>query len=362
MAWRISASLLLAAAALSAFLVDGFSYAPWAPASRPVAPAVPVAPSITNAAFPSARATTNHRNPQYPDLPLDNYLANPFFQKINTEYPGLQLIHEEPFIFLVNNFLSDDECDRLVQKALAGTSNGGETLRPQIGGGAVVRTSNGVVCEHEEVPTIRQKMSNLANVPDYRQLQHLKISRYTEGQEFSKHTDAWPTEGAPVSMGWVNEEDFFGDRKRPIQGCWSSQNRPSHNNYMTCLVYLNDITLGMGGSTTFPNIGLHTGTDGRNFYETPAPMDSTVRQDGSEWDWDFGHQLTINPQKGMALLHFCSLLPEHGGICDGNTFHRADPPEFGLEKFVTQQFFASCPHWDIPEDSQPIGRISEDTI
>ena len=134
-------------------------------------------------------------------------------------------------------------------------------------------------------------------------------------------------------------------------------------NFMTCLVYLNDIPLGKGGSTTFPNIGLHTGMDGRSFYDAPAPMDSRVRDNGFQWDWEFGGEpLVIYSQKGTALLRFCSLLPEHGGICDGNTFHRADPPDPGHKKFVTQQFFASCPNWDLPEDSFPIGRISEDTI
>ncbi len=322
----------------------------------------PSTPRPTFQRAPTRTTTIINRNPDYPDLPLDKYLANPYFQRINTEYPGLQLIHEEPFIFLVNNFLTDEECDRLVHKAMVGTLNGQSSLRPQIGGGAVVRTSNGVVCEDEEVPTIRQKMSALTKVTDKRQLQHLKISRYMEGQEFSKHTDAWPTEGAPVSKGWVKEEDFFGDKKRPVQGCWSSMNQPDHNNFMTCLVYLNDIPEGKGGSTTFPNIGLHKGRDGQNFYTHPAPMDSSQRPDGSEWDWDFGESLQINPQKGMGLLHFCSLHPEHGGICDGNTFHQADPPHPGHEKFVTQQFFASSPYWEVPEDSQPIGRISDDTI
>ena len=352
MALSSVSSLILAAVALADFAVDGFSYAPWAPTK--------VRPPTPNPTF--AKVPTNHKNPHYPDLPLDKYRTNPFFQRINTDYPGLQLIHEEPFIFIVNNFLSDDECDRLIHKAMIGTLNGQNSLRPQIGGGAVVRTSNGVVCENDEVPTIRQKMCDLTTITDKQQLQHLKISRYIEGQQFSKHTDAWPTEGAPVSKGWVNEDDFFGDKKRPVQGCWSALNQPDHNNFMTCLVYLNDIPQGKGGSTTFPNIGLHTGKNGQNFYEFPAPMDSRQRHDGSGWDWDYGERLAIHPKKGMALLHFCSLHPEHGGICDGNTFHQADPPAPGHEKFVTQQFFASCPYWEVPEDSQPIGRISDDTI
>mmetsp|Transcript_40536 Transcript_40536/g.79312 ORF Transcript_40536/g.79312 Transcript_40536/m.79312 type:complete len:341 (+) Transcript_40536:67-1089(+) len=295
-------------------------------------------------------------NPRYPDFALDNYLANPYFQKINTDYPGLQLIHEKPFIFLVNDFFTDDECDRLINKAMEAG------LRRQIGGGSVVRTSNGVVCENEEVPTIRRKMADLTNISDLRQLQHLKVSRYSEGQEFSKHTDAWPTEGAPISRGWVFEDDFFGDRQRPVLGCVSSMNKPLHNNFMTSFVYLNDVPIDYGGCTSFPNIGLHTGKSGASFYDEPAPMDARRRSDGSEWDWDFGSTLKIHPQRGTAVLHFCSLLPEHGGLCDGNTFHRAEPPKPGHEKFVSQQFFSSCPFWDIPDDSLPFGRVSSDTI
>lgn len=299
-------------------------------------------------------------NPRYPDLPAEKYLSNPFFHKINLKYPGLQLIHEEPYIFIVNNFLSNDECDRLIQKSMGPESS---NMREQFGGGSVVRTSSGVVCVNDEVPTIRKEMADLANIQDSRHQQPLKISRYMEGQTFSKHTDAWPTEGSPISRGWVNEEDFFGDYKRPVIGCMSSQNKPLHNNFMTCLVYLNDVPAGRGGCTSFPNIGLHTGQNGRNFYESPAPMDSRARPDGSSWDWDFGKTLSIQPQRGMALLHFCSLTPEFGGICDGNTFHIAEPPDEGNEKFVTQQFFASCKSWDLPDDSLPIaGRVSVDTI
>mmetsp|Transcript_40841 Transcript_40841/g.41461 ORF Transcript_40841/g.41461 Transcript_40841/m.41461 type:complete len:361 (+) Transcript_40841:50-1132(+) len=333
-------------------IVDGFSYSRWSPPPK----------SISSVAAPTSivptRVPTKNHNQRYPTLPLDNYLANPFFHKINTHYPGLQLIHEDPFIFLVNQFLTEDECTRLMQKAMTDT----HLIRPQIGGGAVVRTSNGVVCENEEVPTIRQKMSELTQVSNERQLQPLKISRYNEGEEFSKHTDAWPTEGAPVNRGWVHEEDFFGDLKRPIQGCLSSRNQPCHNNYMTCLVYLNDLPLDKGGGTTFTNLGLHTGRDGKNFYTEPAPLDSTLQHDGAAWDWNVGHTLTIQPQQGMALLHFCSLLPDYGGICDGNTFHRGDPPEDGFEKFICQQFVASCSKWDLPDDSLPMGRISNDSI
>lgn len=260
---RVSISLLAVHAALYSLTIDGFSYAPWAPTP------VSVAPMTT---FPvSARPTTSHqRNPLYPDLPLDKYLGKPFFQKINTDYPGLQLIHEDPFIFIVNNFLTNEECDRLVRKAMTGNNKdtnlhngeGTSALRPQVGGGAVVRTSSGVVCENGEVPAIHRKMSCLANVSDRKQLQPLKISRYSGGDEFSKHTDAWPT---PGGRGWVNENDFLGDFQRPMRGCLSSVNQPFHNHFMTRLVYLNDVPFGRDGSTTFTDMGLHTGVGGKKF-------------------------------------------------------------------------------------------------
>ena len=62
-------------------------------------------------------------------------------------------------------------------------------------------------------------------------------------------------------------------------------------------------------------------------------------------------------------MHFCSLLPEYGGLCDGNTFHADEPPAPGREKYVAQQFIASCGDWSVPDDSFPLmGRVSADTI
>ncbi|CAB9511280.1 prolyl 4-hydroxylase [Seminavis robusta] len=317
-----------------------------------------VMPTSTNAYSYRAPATaTTKKNPRYPDYPLDKYMSNPYFQLINAAYPGLQLIQEEPFIFIINDFLTPEECRRLRAKADEGT------LRPQIGGGSVLRTSSGVVCTPEEVPSIQDKMMALTGVQDRNQLQYLKVSKYQPGQTFSKHTDAWPTEGAPISRGWVHEEDFFGDERRRFVGCLPALEQPNHNTLLTCFVYLNDVE--QGGCTCFPNIGIHTGRYGSNFYTHPSPMDSRQRPDGSAWDWNYRNNpepLRVAPQEGMAVLHFCSLLPEYGGITDGNTFHIAEPPAEGQDKYISQQFVSSCTSWMLPEDSMPLGRVSWDTI
>lgn len=345
-------------------LTSSYDYRRWAVYNTGIPPPGGSAALLKEASPTSSRVNVN---PNYVNIPFHNYLSNPYFQQIDTQYPGLQLIHENPFLFIVNDFLTNDECDRIINKATAAendsnNNNHNALLREQVGGGSVVRTSSGVVCVDDEVPTIRRKMSELTNVSDMRQLQHLKISRYRPGQHFSKHTDAWPTEGAPLNRGWGMEEDFFGDYRRPVAGCVSSRDVPNHNNYLTVLVYLNDVPSGRGGCTTFPNIGMHDGDGGESFYDSPTPMDSRSRPDGSPWDWEFGKKVAIHPQRGMALLHFPSLLPEWGGICDGNTFHLAEKPDEGYEKFVCQQFISSCPDWDVPDDSMPIGRVSHDTI
>ena len=59
--------------------------------------AAPVAAPVAAADGPNGSAA----HPDFPDLPFEGYLNCPLFAKINTEFPGLQLIHERPYIFLV---------------------------------------------------------------------------------------------------------------------------------------------------------------------------------------------------------------------------------------------------------------------
>ena len=44
------------------------------------------------------------------------YAIFPWNVQINTDYPGLQLIHERPYIFIVNEFLNEVECNNLLAK------------------------------------------------------------------------------------------------------------------------------------------------------------------------------------------------------------------------------------------------------
>mmetsp|Transcript_87634 Transcript_87634/g.249241 ORF Transcript_87634/g.249241 Transcript_87634/m.249241 type:complete len:345 (-) Transcript_87634:700-1734(-) len=112
------------------------------------------------------------RNPRYQDLAFDNYQASKWFCRINCDYPGLQLIHEEPYIFIINNFLTPEECDAVVDKC--------ETREPKPSVRStetIVRTSMTSVAKNEEMAGFRCKVMELTNQTD-EQLQYTKMTRY----------------------------------------------------------------------------------------------------------------------------------------------------------------------------------------
>lgn len=82
------------------------------------------------------------------------------FHKINLSYPGLQLVRRCPHIFLVQNFFSSTECQRLLHKAAyepesmkpAGVfTRDGHNRLP-------VRTSSQCICPQAEVPALIRKI------------------------------------------------------------------------------------------------------------------------------------------------------------------------------------------------------------
>jgi len=173
----------------------------------------------------------------------DNHLLGPFHQ-INQQYPGLTQLHRNPDIYQVDNFLSDDECDRIIAKA---TPHLAPCLIKNESTGAIERdpsrTSTDANLPRAEAPSIVSKLTDLARCRAD-QLEILQILRYTQGQEFQPHTDGY---AGPVSACGFEES----------------------NRLVTVFCYLNDVA--RGGSTYFPE------------------MDVEIR-----------------PKKGMAVVHFPS--------------------------------------------------------
>jgi hypothetical protein len=54
---------------------------------------------------------------QYPNIPLSEYSSDGDHLAINVDFPGLRAIHKDPWIFLVPDLLTQDECEQLMAKA-----------------------------------------------------------------------------------------------------------------------------------------------------------------------------------------------------------------------------------------------------
>ena len=166
------------------------------------------------------------------------------FHAINKEYPGLTQLHHNPDIFSVENFLTDEECEKIISKA---TPHLKPCLVKNEYTGVVEkdpsRTSTNTNLPQSEAPTVVSKLTSLTSC-ESNQLEILQILHYTEGQEFRPHTDGF--EGPTSACGYKES-----------------------NRLATIFCYLNDVQL--GGSTFFPEI-----------------------------------DLDIRPKRGMAVIHFPS--------------------------------------------------------
>ena len=181
-----------------------------------------------------------------PNLNAD-YSPEPGFHSIDLTFAGLQCVHRSPDIFVVHDFLAEDECARLVALGRASALRrsrvaAGDDARD--GRRGVERTSASTSVRQADAPALAAKLSALLRC-DARNLHVLSLLRYTSGQYFRAHCD----------------EDNDG-AAAPFAGFDAS------HRVCTCFVYLNDVS--RGGETSFVELG----------------------------------PLTIQPRRGMAVVHF----------------------------------------------------------
>ena len=126
----------------------------------------------------------------------------PTFKKINLQYPGIQAFHRDPEIFCVDNFLTEDECDRIVAKCEPHMAPC-VTKDPVTGvvGPDPRRTSTEAMLPQSEAPSIVSKLVKLLDCRED-ELEILQVLRYKEGQEFQTHTDGFA--GPTTAAGFVN--------------------------------------------------------------------------------------------------------------------------------------------------------------
>jgi len=172
-----------------------------------------------------------------------------------------------PWVITLDNFLSDDECDRLIQlghdkgyerSADTGAKKFDGTHEKFINNG---RTSTNTFCigDCEKDPVtqrVTRRIGHLTGVPPIN-YEYLQLLRYTPGQFYNTHHD----------YAHYHNERPFGPR------------------IITIFLYLNDVD--DGGATAFPNLGIE-----------------------------------VKPAKGKALI-WPSVLDEHPTKIDIRTRHGA---------------------------------------
>ena len=198
--------------------------------------------------------------------------SNPIFHSIQASYPNLQKIHTNPDIYAIPDFLTHDECDRLILKS---RQNMQPCLVKNAETGAVEpdpsRTSTNTNIPRREVPSITQKILSLTQSCE-EQLETLQVLNYQEGQQFYPHTDGF--NGPTSACGFLDS-----------------------GRIATVFCYLNNVQ--EGGTTMFTKLGLR-----------------------------------IKPERGLAVIHFPMSLElvedertEHqGGVA-------VDSDDMGVETF-----------------------------
>jgi prolyl 4-hydroxylase len=138
-----------------------------------------------------------------------------------------------PTVVVQDNVSTPQECEYLINLAKTiglqknkVNQNGTQILDEK-------RTSEGVFIPYgsdQTLDEIVERLSAIARVPSSK-AEPITIQRYTVGQEYKPHWDAWPTD---VKVEQPPELEDAGNRS------------------VTLLLYLNDSD---GGSTGFPNLG-----------------------------------------------------------------------------------------------------------
>ena len=199
---------------------------------------------------------------QLPTLSVqDRPLVPPIYNGINPNYPGAQLLHAHPPIFIVDNFLNGAECDFLIEAASDAFGPA-----PVVGKGSgevsPSRTSSTCYLAREDLPEYLRKVSLLTGKP----AEHCElpqVGRYYPNQQYLQHSDAF---------------DLSNDDGRRFAANGGQRT-------VTVLVYLNDVP--RGGATRFPSLNIE-----------------------------------VQPRRGMALVFFPSTLD---GLLDKMCLHAALP-------------------------------------
>jgi len=273
---------------------------------------------------------------EYADLPLDAYKEQPFFHQINSKFPGLQLISQEPYIFICQDFVSADECQKLINLFSFSVAKGkSATSEPQ----TERRTSTTVILNgdaEKEVAWLREKVAALVSV-DTDQLQVTKTTRYEQGEFFRRHGDGV---FGSEKKDWADRL-LAGETAEQLSGPGEAAFLP--NRFITVFLYLNDVV--KGGRTTWK----HNKND---LYDKVLPQMGKVLGKHIPESLSVRPQktmeLSVAPRRGMAVIHFPSTVKEY--MCHPDPLAHHESEDAVDPKYILQQFIWSSRREEILEE------------
>ena len=125
-----------------------------------------------------------------PTLPMTPQI--PVYNGVNPNYPGLRVVNRSPPMFAVDQFLTPDECQFLIQAA-----HDSFGPAPVVGKGAgeisQARTSSTCYLAREDLPSLMRKVCALTGKP----VEHCElpqVGRYFATQQYLQHYDAFDME------------------------------------------------------------------------------------------------------------------------------------------------------------------------
>ena len=245
-------------------------------------------------------------------ISLERYLAQRRFHRINTSFPKLQLVHEEPYIFVIMDFLTQPECEALIDHLRSSKMQASATAQGQ----AERRTSASMFPPPKEVHWLRNRIATAINVP-LEFLEPVKMTHYRQGDFFRKHSDAsflnekmW---ACAARLAEVDEDGVQEALEWPSRFC-------------TLFIYLNDVR--KGGRTCFRWLD-GSGLPGGKLFDQSIQALHSETDETSPPLKDENVELNIEPRAGMAvgisLLATLALASSRSGLL-APLFRESHPP------------------------------------
>jgi len=166
------------------------------------------------------------------------------FHTIDTGTRGLREVSAEPYIFTIDGFLSEAECDALISKmadqSVVEEQPSSEKLQRR-----GERTSRSVVPQNSEVAGLRDRLAALVGV-QLSQMQPLKITRYDAGGVFMRHTDCTEAlrAAADTAAGAAADAAAADAAAADAAAADAAAAGMLPNRFCTVLLYLNDVPRG----------------------------------------------------------------------------------------------------------------------